>query len=552
MKMNKSNIILIISVVILGPAFLLISSANAQVQNLIVEFEKTPLFEETNFLPGDSVTRWVRVTNNSTITQRIATEAINVADPNRLGDVLNLEIKQGGITLYKDAFSKFFSAGEVFLSELAGNGTQTQYDFIVTFYSGAQNPFQGKTLTFDILIGFQGEEGGLLPGAGGGAGGFLPPALTIRDESVRVTGIGETSVTITWLTSYFSTSQVIYATEGEPHTLDLTDNIGTPPKYGYAHTTPEYDISPKVTAHSVTITDLRPGTTYYYRTVSHASLAISREYSFTTLGEKKPKEEMGGEIKPERGPPPTKEIIEEEIFEEVERPFLETLPPAEKEKVIPPEVISPFPEEAKRVTSLPRVFLASLADSWKDFLGGEIFDNLIFLIFLFLIGILLTGLSLIKRPRIIFGTLGFLGILSLFLASLWLPLPFVEQLRIPLPNWFTFPVGIFFFLLGLSIIYFAFKTLTFRVASSLEKPKILITTGVYKIVRHPIYLGLITAYFGWALLFKSLSALFLLPFSFLLLLILAIFEERDLIKIYGQSYQEYKRKTAWRLIPRII
>lgn len=277
-------------IAVFSAGFLLVLPTNATVSPLIVEYWSGsqwlllsgPIFNETNFLPGEGVTRLIRVTNNSGQTQRIATEAINKNDPNWLGNVLNLEIKESGVSRYNNPLSKFFTAGEVYLSNL-GNGAQTQYDFIVSFYSGAQNPFQGKSLGFDILVGFQGEEGGLLPGAGGGAGGFLPPGLTIQDESVRITVLGETSVTLTWTTSYFSTSQVIYSRYDEPHILDLTDNTGTPPKYGYKRTTPEYDVSSKVTAHSVTITGLTPGTTYYYRAVSHASLAISREYSFTTL-----------------------------------------------------------------------------------------------------------------------------------------------------------------------------------------------------------------------------------------------------------------------------
>ncbi len=35
--------------------------------------------------------------------------------------------------------------------------------------------------------------------------------------------------------------------------------------------------------HTVSISGLTPSTTYYYRAVSHASLAISTEHSFTTL-----------------------------------------------------------------------------------------------------------------------------------------------------------------------------------------------------------------------------------------------------------------------------
>jgi len=277
-KMNTfTKTILIISITVFGVGILSVPSASAQNNNLVAQFEQAPLFNEANFLPGQGVTRWVKVTNNSTQTQRIATEAINVSDSNRLADVLNLEIKQGGATLYNNTLSQFFTAGEVFLCNLSGNGTQTQYDFIITFYSEAGSHFQGKSLSFDILIGFQGEGGGLLPGAGGGAGGFLPPGLTIPEESVRITNIEETSVTIVWLTSYPATSQVIYSAEGEPHTLDLTK-----PNYGYAHATPVPEDSTKVSFHSVTIYGLNPTTTYYYRAVSHASFAVSREYTFTT------------------------------------------------------------------------------------------------------------------------------------------------------------------------------------------------------------------------------------------------------------------------------
>jgi len=254
------------------------------VEALIVEFQDEPLFNEANFLPGQSITRWIRVTNNSGETQRIATEAINVNNSDNLGNVLNLEIKEGSIIHYSNSLSDFFNTGEVFLSDL-GNGNNTQYDFSVSFYPGAYDSFQGKSLSFDFLVGFQGADGGLLPGAGSGSGGSLPTGFTILEDSVR-TNVQKTSVTISWTTTYFSTSQVIYGAEGESHTLDLSDTAGTPPKYGYAHTTPEEDIAPKVTAHSVTVYGLTPGTTYHFRCLSHASPpSISRGHSFVTLTE---------------------------------------------------------------------------------------------------------------------------------------------------------------------------------------------------------------------------------------------------------------------------
>lgn len=276
-------------IAVLGMSTLLVSPVFAQVfaqDGLTVEFQDEPLFNEANFLPGQSVTRWVKVTNNSGQTQGIATEAINVSDPDDLGDVLNLQIMEGATERYEGSLSEFFDAGEVFLSDL-GDGNNTQYDFSVTFDQGASNDLQGKSLNFNILVGFQGTEGGLPAGDsdnGGGGGGGLPPGLTILEDSIR-TDPEETSVTITWNTTYFSTSQVIYGAEGESHTLDLNDATGVPPKYGYEHTTPEYNIDPMVTGnHSVTVSGLTPETTYYFRCVSHASPpSISKGYSFVTL-----------------------------------------------------------------------------------------------------------------------------------------------------------------------------------------------------------------------------------------------------------------------------
>jgi hypothetical protein len=277
--------IILISAAVFCAGFLSVQLTQAVEPPLVVQFEDAPLFDEANFLPDDAVSRWVKVTNNSGETQRIATEAINESDPDDFATQLNLTIKEGDTVIFNDTLAEFFSQGETYLSSLA-NGAQVQYDFTIVFNSGAGNDYQEKMLGFDILVGFEGTEGGLPlpnPGGGTGDGDGLPPGLTIVNEGALE--VATTSVTITWNTSYPSTSQVIYALAGESHFLDLTDNGDTPPKYGYERTTAEYDISPKVTYHSVTILGLTPDATYYYRAVSHASLAVSTEHSFTTLTE---------------------------------------------------------------------------------------------------------------------------------------------------------------------------------------------------------------------------------------------------------------------------
>lgn len=255
---------------------------------LIVEFEKDPLFKEGDFKPGDTVNRWIRVTNNTSSTRRIAIEAVHITDADNFSEKLHLTIKEGSTVIFSDTLKKFFDQGETYLSSL-GSGASTQYDLSVYFDIDAGNEYQEKTMGFDIVVGFEGEEGGQpLPPPGGGVGGGSgwggngpPRGLSISNEAI--VDAQDVSVTISWNTSYNATSQVVYGSETEKHVLDLTDNAGSPPKYGYEHTTPETDVAMKILNHSVTITGLTPGTKYYFRAVSHGSLAISMEHSFTTL-----------------------------------------------------------------------------------------------------------------------------------------------------------------------------------------------------------------------------------------------------------------------------
>ncbi len=192
-RLFKANLIILFSVIAMAVP---VSFAFAQPANLVVDFENEPLFSEANFLPGDTVIRWVKVTNNTPETKKIIVEAININDNDGLGDVFNLKIKEGTTLLYDDTLSDFFDAGEVVLSDLAGNSSQTQYDFEIYFNLSSGDDYQEKQVGFDFLIGFQGEEGegdggdGLDDGPfsfGGdwGANGpiSLSPGLTIFNEN---------------------------------------------------------------------------------------------------------------------------------------------------------------------------------------------------------------------------------------------------------------------------------------------------------------------------------------------------------------------------------
>ncbi len=114
-----------------------------------------------------------------------------------------------------------------------------------------------------------------VPSSSGGGGSVVVQGLSITNE-VK-TEVKERSVTITWTTSHFATSRVIYDIVSGKFDAD-----GPLPSYGMAYYKEGDDSGlEKVTGHSVTLTDIVPGTVYYYRTVSVGSLIISQEKSFT-------------------------------------------------------------------------------------------------------------------------------------------------------------------------------------------------------------------------------------------------------------------------------
>jgi len=312
--MNKAlKTILIISIAVFGAGILFLPSFALANGLIKIDFEQKPLFQETNFLPGESVTHWIEVENKSSETQPIGVEVISYSSCSSdcFSEQLNLIISNGLPDLYNSSLTDFFKAGEIKLSDLAV-GAKIKYFFTVTFLPEASNKYQEEEVSFDFQIGALGTESisGEIPPGGGGY--FITGLQIFYEKASEISG---DSVIITWLTNKSATSRVIYASSSEDHTLQL-DN---PPNYGYARSSAE-DSSLK-TDHQMVITGLTPGTTYYYRCVSHTSPdeAISTQHSFTTKA-------VAGAA--------------EEIV-----PLLPEAPPLGKEDGIEPEVEGEFIEE---------------------------------------------------------------------------------------------------------------------------------------------------------------------------------------------------------------
>jgi protein-S-isoprenylcysteine O-methyltransferase Ste14 len=111
--------------------------------------------------------------------------------------------------------------------------------------------------------------------------------------------------------------------------------------------------------------------------------------------------------------------------------------------------------------------------------------------------------------------------------------------------------GTLLFILAFTILFAALKENTFAapvVKMQKERGQRVISTGLYGIVRHPMYTGGTLLFIGGSLLLGSLYGL---AMGVLLTVILAArsIGEEEMLKQELDGYVEYMKKVKWRLIP---
>jgi protein-S-isoprenylcysteine O-methyltransferase Ste14 len=179
------------------------------------------------------------------------------------------------------------------------------------------------------------------------------------------------------------------------------------------------------------------------------------------------------------------------------------------------------------------VFILNLIFYWLLFLKVKSKEQKMVKIFYRLFPLIWT-LSLVPIPIINSG------FLILFLSSNY---SYFEY------YWVYFALlGIVFIIIG--VIFAKRAKKEYEVKSLDESDNKLITYGIFRIIRHPVYSAWAFLFLGVAIISDSLISLIISPLIFIVLEIHALVEEKlILIPKYDKTYENYKRKTPNRIIP---
>jgi protein-S-isoprenylcysteine O-methyltransferase Ste14 len=148
----------------------------------------------------------------------------------------------------------------------------------------------------------------------------------------------------------------------------------------------------------------------------------------------------------------------------------------------------------------------------------------------------------------VLGLIGFVSVLVYAINPSWL-----SWAALSLPLWLRW-MGVGISLLGFILLQWAQNTLgkSWSDTPRMIKEQLLITSGPYQFIRHPIYTAFLLI-LGSTLL---ISANWLIGITWIGMTVLEVlsrigFEESLMLEYFGNQYREYRKRTG-RLLPRII
>lgn len=141
-----------------------------------------------------------------------------------------------------------------------------------------------------------------------------------------------------------------------------------------------------------------------------------------------------------------------------------------------------------------------------------------------------------------FSDMGQLILLVVFLV-VWIADSFVFKystfLTQYISNYIRVPIALIVLIISGLLAGFGLNTVF---GKTREEPQV-ITTGVFSIVRHPVYLGSILFYLGFILLSLSLLSVLVWILIIVFYYMISRYEEKLLTQRFGSVYEEYKKKV---------
>lgn len=141
--------------------------------------------------------------------------------------------------------------------------------------------------------------------------------------------------------------------------------------------------------------------------------------------------------------------------------------------------------------------------------------------------------------------LGFIIVMVCDLARIMLVLPLCPQPRFDIGYWHWVAGGIIL----TAALVFALPALAIKWWAAPDENTALKTGGIYGIVRNPIYLADILFSLGFAIVFRSIIGIALIPAWWAGFLFLVLIEEGSMERALGQTYLDYKQRVKGRIIP---
>jgi len=141
-----------------------------------------------------------------------------------------------------------------------------------------------------------------------------------------------------------------------------------------------------------------------------------------------------------------------------------------------------------------------------------------------------------------YGDLGQIVFILLFLI-VWVLDSFVLKFSTVLAAYIPFAVRLILALMFFGISVYLYRSSHHVVSKARESDRQLLQTGPFSKVRHPLYLSLLLLYLAFIISTLSLVSFVLWIFIFMFYNFIAAYEEKQLLDIFGQDYEDYKKKV---------